>query len=138
MRSKALWEILIPVCNNEGTYFLEMHHTVWKREILALSKGLTVLACATGYWLDLDYPEPMMPVRFIATKPEAKRVMEFTQGHYRQQAVLCYKIADSPRFYPQQKDGGSCKLASFISGPPSAFPVGVAIFLSGMLEIKPR
>lgn len=138
MRSKALWEILIPLCNNEGTYFLEEHHAVWKREIIELSKGLTVLACATGYWLNLNNPEPMLPVRFIATKTEAKRVMEFTQGHYRQQVVLCYKIADSPRFYPQQKDGDSCMAEGFISRLFEASPVAVAMALSGMLEIKPK
>jgi hypothetical protein len=136
MARKALWEILIPKCNNEGTYFLESHHAVWKREIIELSKGLTVLACATGYWPNLDYPEPMMPVRFMATNTEADKVMEFTQGHYRQQVVMCYKIADSARFYPHQKDMGSCKLKGFISAMSPVFATAAAIFLSAMLRNK--
>lgn len=92
-----LWEILIPVMDNQGTKFDKKHHQRWDKEVLSLVKGLTILQANDGIWQADSgqcFKESMLVVRIAATKEQMEIIIEFTAKHYEQKAVMAYKISD--------------------------------------------
>jgi hypothetical protein len=98
---RCLWEILVPATENDGSPVELFWHREWDDKVRKISKGLTIMTKSKGQWLD-HYGnisiEEMIPVRFMATKTEARDVVEMTKDHYKQKSVMLYKISDEVYF----------------------------------------
>jgi hypothetical protein len=96
MSMRALWEILVPTISNVGKPIRLRHHRVWDAHVRKISGGLTVLPVAKGQWMHEGglYAERMIPVRFMATRIEAEKIVDMTIKHYDQKAVMAYKVAE--------------------------------------------
>ena len=98
---KALWEILVPAywdasqrspyLSNDGV-IPRTHHEVWDEQVRAISGGMTIFKSGIGEWEASR--ERMIPVRFMATRDEALKLANFTKEHYKQFAVMVYKLSD--------------------------------------------
>lgn len=94
--TKYLWEILVPCNWNDGRPVRTRHHKEWDKIVRKISAGLTILKPARGQWLSQNnelFEDRMIPVRFISTEKEAKYIANKTIEHYKQLAVLYYKIS---------------------------------------------
>lgn len=96
--SNCLWEILIPERWNDSTKIRLYHHHKWDDFVQSVAGGLTILKTYTGQWLEENsgeiYHEPMIPVRIMCNKEQIVSIIDFTIKHYRQKAVMAYKLSD--------------------------------------------
>lgn len=93
-----LWEILVPTTfEDTGKPVRTKHHKEWDKFVRKISGGLTIMHVVKGQWIDNDtlYSDRMIPVRVLCSKKDIDRIVDFTLGHYRQIAVLAYKISDT-------------------------------------------
>lgn len=92
-----MWEILVP-CKFEDTQkpVRTKHHRKWDEYVRTISGGLTILMPAKGQWIHKErlYTDRVIPVRVICTQSEIEKIIDFTITHYRQIAVLAYRISD--------------------------------------------
>lgn len=91
-----LWEILVPTAMGDTDKPVSLaHHKHWDNYVRNLSNGLTILKPAKGQWIFEDklYEERMIPVRICCTKADIEDIIDFTIGHYRQKAVMAYKLS---------------------------------------------
>lgn len=97
MSELGLWEILVPTMRRVGGKpYTTRYHRVWDKEVRAISGGLTILTPAKGQWIAPDgelFVERMIPVRFLATREQADRIIDYTLKYYDQLAVLCYRVS---------------------------------------------
>lgn len=94
---KSLWEILVPASNREQSFSYE-HHKEWDAFVGQYSDGITILRGAKGEWKSPDgtvFRDRMIPCRIICTEEEIRKIVRFTIEHYRQEAVLAYKLSDT-------------------------------------------
>lgn len=94
-----LWEILVPCIFQDNKKPIRLkHHKVWDDYVRKISKGQTILQPAKGFWLNPKsnelIQERMIPVRITATEKEIRKIIDFTISHYRQEAVLAYRISN--------------------------------------------
>ena len=95
--SKKLWEILVPVADNNGKLFKKKYHRQWDTKVVAIANGLTILSPNKGSWISSTgklFREKMIPVRVACTKRQLENILGITADHYSQQAVMAYKISD--------------------------------------------
>jgi hypothetical protein len=93
---KALWEVLVPA-TMDGKPVPVSYHQKWDEKVRQISGGLTILKTVKGQWLSLEnelFVEPMIPVRIFCNRPQINKILDFTADHYRQLAVMCYRISD--------------------------------------------
>jgi hypothetical protein len=94
---KEMWEILVP-CKFEdnGNPVSTKHHQEWDKVIRNIAGGLTVLKPVKGQWVDegKTYHDRIIPVRIMCNRTEIEKIVDFTINHYRQLAVMAYKISD--------------------------------------------
>lgn len=95
---KVLYEILIPTRYGDGKMspIRTRHHKQWDDRVQAISGGMTILSSARGKWTfkGVEYPEKVIPVRIMCTKPQMNRIVEITMQHYRQKAVMYYVLSN--------------------------------------------
>lgn len=93
-----LWEILVPTVRNDGRPFRLRYHRVWDEKVRDISGGITIMKPAKGEWVDSDtgdlYADRTIPVRFVATREEMKRIVAMSCVYYDQLAMMCYKVSD--------------------------------------------
>lgn len=94
-----LWRILVPTeYQDTKKPVRKRHHRVWDRFVRNLSGGLTILYPAKGQWLEPKsgelIEERMIPVEIVCSEVQIRKIMDFTIKHYRQLAVLAYRISD--------------------------------------------
>ena len=92
-----LWEILVPACNNKDLKFSYEHHKEWDEFVKDISGGVTIMKTAKGEWLSPTgelYIDKMIPCRIACSWEELSVIIDFTIEHYKQEAVLAYKISD--------------------------------------------
>lgn len=105
-----LWEILVPtemvpddgkgniLWNKPTRAIRTKHHQEWDKKVRAISGGLTILTPAKGQWIEPSsqelFSERMIPVRIACNKDQIQEIANFTIIHYRQKAVLFYKVTD--------------------------------------------
>lgn len=106
---KYLWEILVPtrlpVYDEAGNVLKHnsvafRHHKAWDAYVIQLSNGLTVMRPSKGMWVSDDndlFEERMIPVRIMCTEDDIKKIANFTIKHYRQKAVMYYRITEEVR-----------------------------------------
>ncbi len=95
---QGLWEILVP-CIFEDTKkpVKTRHHRVWDKYVRRISGGLTIFTPVKGQWVDNGqlYLDRMIPVRVICTEKQINDIIDYSLKHYRQLAILAYKISDT-------------------------------------------
>ena len=93
---KYLWEILVPTAPDDFSLY---HHKLWDTFVLTITDGLTICRTSKGKWLcdNTMFEERMIPVKIMCTKEEIKKIVAFTIKHYRQKAVMYYRISKEVR-----------------------------------------
>ena len=96
-RISELWEVLVPVNDRDGNEIPVEHHHAWDELVRGLAGGLTLMRTVQGQWEAADgevIAERVIPVRVACDEPTARQIMEFTIGHYDQQAVMGYRVSE--------------------------------------------
>ena len=96
-RIAELWEVLVPVADNEGKEFALPHHHAWDDQVRDITGGLTIMRTAKGQWHDSEgrlFAERVIPVRVACDEEGVRAIMGFTLKHYGQLAVMAYRISD--------------------------------------------
>jgi len=91
-----LWEILVPASNNKDLKFTYEHHKEWDAFVKKLSGGITIMKTAKGEWVSPDgklYIDRVIPCRIICSEEHINKIVDFTIDHYKQEAVLAYRIS---------------------------------------------
>ena len=91
-----LWEILVPASNNKDLNFTYEHHKEWDAFVKKISNGVTIMKTAKGEWVSPDgklYIDKMIPCRIICSEEDINKIVDFTIDHYKQEAVLAYRIS---------------------------------------------
>lgn len=92
-----MWEVLIPTTYEDtGKPVKTRHHKVFDKKCHEISGGSTILPVAKGYWLDsgMLYQDRVIPVRIICSETQVNEIIDFAIKHYRQLAILAYRISD--------------------------------------------
>jgi hypothetical protein len=102
-----LYEILVPTVRNNGTPYRTRYHKVFDAKVQEISGGLTILSPVKGSWISPNnvlFHERMIPVRFIASPDQARKIADFALTYYDQEAILYYRVADEVNLvYPKCK-----------------------------------
>lgn len=88
---KSVWEILIPVSDNDGNRFENENFDTWEKRLLAIAGGFTLALNVTSMWRDKDgniYTDISIPYRVMCEYEEAKRLADFARVEFRQKAVM--------------------------------------------------
>lgn len=92
-----IWDILIPVADNDGNDFDIVFHTIWDQKVRDICGGLTIYKPVKGQWLNTTgklFLEEMIPVRILASQDAINRIVDMTLVYYNQESILAYKISD--------------------------------------------
>lgn len=92
----SLWEVLVPRQTNSGEEIKLEFHQEWDQRVREITGGLTILKTAKGQWISPDgklFVEPMIPVRVMASKRQMGIIVDFTAEHYKQEAVMFYRVS---------------------------------------------
>lgn len=92
-----LYEILVPTIYGDTLKPIRTrHHKVWDTKVQKISGGLTIMSPAKGKWVykGEEYPEDVIPVRIKCTDMEMYNIGKMTMEHYRQKAVMYYRLSD--------------------------------------------
>jgi hypothetical protein len=93
----SLWEILVPRKWNDGKPIRTRHHRQWDKRVRAISGGMTIHPpTIKGEWVSPEgelYVDSTIPVRLTCTRQQIEEIMDFTAKHYRQKAVMAYKVS---------------------------------------------
>lgn len=96
--SIALYEILVPTQFQDTRKLVSLkHHREWDDLVLSVAGGMTIIrAAAIGRWISLEklYEDRVIPIRIACTQNQIEFIARFTKEHYRQLAVMYYKISD--------------------------------------------
>lgn len=97
---KELWEILVPVSHNKdkNLRFSYEHHKEWDAFVKGISGGVTIMKTAKGEWLSPNgilHIDRMIPCRIVCNEEQISDIIDFTIDHYKQEAVLAYKISNN-------------------------------------------
>lgn len=93
---KELWEILVPA-SNDDMKFTYNHHKEWDAVVKRKAGGVTIMKIAKGQWVIPTgklYVDKMIPCRIVCDEEQIKEIIDFTIVHYKQEAVLAYRISD--------------------------------------------
>jgi hypothetical protein len=92
-----LWEVLVPVADNDGNEFAVEYHQEWDSSVRDVTGGLTILRTARGQWHDSEgrlFAEKVIPVRIACDEEKVREIMYLTLKHYGQIAVMAYQVSD--------------------------------------------
>jgi len=91
-----LWEILVPTLMGDNPVRVR-HHRNWDAYVRGLAGGLTLLTPAKGQWVCHEtattIEERVIPVRVSCTRKQLDLIIDFTLRHYRQEAVMAYRLS---------------------------------------------
>ena len=97
MKANPLFEILVPTIYGDTLKPISTkHHKEWDKRVRAITGGLTILSPAKGQWMNegVLYGERVIPVRIMCSEKQISLIVGMTIQHYRQKAVMFYKITD--------------------------------------------
>lgn len=97
----VLYEILVPTQFEDTKKSVSVrHHREWDKVVRKITNGLTILKPAKGQWIDGGelYEDRVIPVRIACDQKQFLQIMQFTLKHYRQLAIMGYKISDEVYF----------------------------------------
>lgn len=91
-----VWEVLVPASNNKELKFTFEHHKAWDAYVKDLTGGVTIMKIAKGQWINPNgtlYIDRVIPCRIVCTEEQISDIIDFTIEHYKQEAVLAYRIS---------------------------------------------
>lgn len=91
-----LWEILVPASCKDLCFDYD-HHKKFDEYVLSKSGGISVMKTLKGEWISPDkqtYRDRMIPVRIACTKRVIMQIINFALMHYKQEAIMAYKISE--------------------------------------------
>lgn len=97
MSMSELWEVLVPQTFNDGAEVPVQHHRSWDERVRNIVGGLTIFKSVRGIWVSPAgeiFREGMIPVRVACTREQIEMIIDLTISHYRQDAVMAYKISE--------------------------------------------
>lgn len=76
---------------------------MWDLRVNKITGGLTILKPTQGKWIHegLTYEDRCIPVRIACTSNQLKLILKFTLKHYKQLAIMAYKISEEVIFYTE-------------------------------------
>lgn len=96
---KSLWQIMVPCNYNDGKPVRTRHHREWDKRVRKITGGLTILTPSKGQWVDPSdghlYVDRVIPVNIIATAADMDKIADITIKHYKQLAVMYFKLSDT-------------------------------------------
>jgi hypothetical protein len=101
METLYLYEILVPAAI-DGKKVQIPYHQLWDEKIKKITGGLTIHKSSKGYWKSPEgdlFIEKMIPVRIMCTTKQIFKISDITAEHYKQKAVMFYKISDEVMIY---------------------------------------
>ena len=98
-----LWRIFVPTSFGDTQERVSLdHHQLWDEFVIYYAGGLTINNPFKGKWLsDFDSStvvERLIPVDIATSRENIDRIIDFTIKHYRQRAVMAYKVSDEVIF----------------------------------------
>lgn len=95
-----MWNIFIPVQDNDGNRFDEQYMDSWFNMAATVSGGLTILSESIGKYTSdqYTYEEPILPVLLYATKNDLVTLATVAKNMFKQETVLFYKVSDDVYF----------------------------------------
>jgi hypothetical protein len=96
MKTLYLYEILVPATLDDKEIEVQ-YHRLWDKKVNKITGGLTIHKSTKGYWTSPEgdlFVEKMIPVRIMCTAEQIKRIADITAEHYKQKAVMFYRISD--------------------------------------------
>ena len=101
----AIWEILVPktweTAKDWSSNVPIATHKAWDEKVMSITGGMTIMRSARGTWQDLHgdvIEESMIPVRVACTAAQIEEIVQLTLDHYRQDAVMAYKVSSDVIF----------------------------------------
>lgn len=91
-----LYEILVPTIYGDTMKPIRTkHHKRWDDRVKKITGGLTIMHPAKGVWVHQgqDFIERVIPVRVECTHEQVYQIAAITAQHYRQKAVMFYRIS---------------------------------------------
>ena len=95
---RKLWEILIPIADNDGVRFKPEQHREWDNIVRKMSGGLTIFKPATGEWINANgavMRDKLIPVAFMADDAQARAISAMSKGFYKQEAMMLYVLSET-------------------------------------------
>lgn len=97
-----LYEILVPTIYGDTRKPISTrHHKEWDKQVIALTKGLTIFRPAQGKWIHAghDFYERTIPVRIMCDPITMRQIAMLTLKHYRQIGVMFYLVSSDCRIF---------------------------------------
>ncbi|OFZ60720.1 MAG: hypothetical protein A2381_15220 [Bdellovibrionales bacterium RIFOXYB1_FULL_37_110] len=91
-----MWRILVPAYGRQESFSYE-HYKAWVNYVHSIAGGFTVSQGVKGQWTSPDgiiFRDRMIPVDILCSRKQIKKIIDFTLVHYKQKAVLAYKISE--------------------------------------------
>jgi hypothetical protein len=101
-----LYQIMVPCNYNDGKPVRTKHHKEWDKQVRKITGGLTILPPSKGQWVNdgILYSDRVIPVNIIATEKQIKKIADITMKHYRQLAVMYFKLSDEAIIVYRKED----------------------------------
>lgn len=101
MKQIEMWEVYVPTKYNTGKPVRTRHHKMWDSQVYKFTGGLTILKPTSGRWVHegILYEDRCIPVRIACTRNQLQQILKFTKSHYKQIAIMAYKISDEVIIY---------------------------------------
>lgn len=97
VKTRKLWEILVPTIFNDGKPVRTRYHRIWDRKVYEITGGLTIMTPSKGKWVSPNgtlFAERMIPVRISCTREEIEKIIDMTMKYYDQEAIMAYLISE--------------------------------------------
>lgn len=96
---RMLWKVFVPTEFGDTRKIIrKRHHKQWDQYVRKMAGGSTREPVANGEWIEPHtqklYAERIIPVYIYCTRNQIDRIIDFTLKHYRQKAVMAYKVSD--------------------------------------------
>lgn len=105
-----IWGILVPTEIDDQKVPVS-YHSQWDAKVIKITNGLTVMTPVKGCWVNPEFKqttirERMIPVMIMATAEQMEVISDITAEHYRQMAIMYYRMSDQVhiRHYKRKED----------------------------------
>lgn len=93
---RAVWRIMVPKAYNNGRRIPASRVRKWERLVVGIGGGYTAYPTAKGAWREREgsrtQTENMRPVDILCSEPQISEIAAITAEHFKQKAVLAYKV----------------------------------------------
>lgn len=94
--TEPMWEIFVPASSDDNEFTYD-HHKQFDEYVKQKAGGITILRGAKGEWISPEgklFKDRIIPCRICCSQCDILGIMKFALKHYRQKAIMAYKISD--------------------------------------------